>query len=98
MYQSRAEQQLDAAIDLRVNFGDYVQATEPDTDNTMRNRVRGCIAVWPLDNDTGSVKCVSLATWKAVTRDQFQIVPLTDLAISYITNEATRQGYSRLKW
>jgi hypothetical protein len=86
---------LDAAIDLRVNFGDYVQATEPDTDNTMRSRVRGCIAVLPLGNDTGSVKCVSLATWKAVTRDQFQIVPLTDLAISYITNEATRQGYSR---
>ena len=34
---------IDAARDLRVQFGDYVQATVRDTDNSMRSRTLGVL-------------------------------------------------------
>ena len=39
--------------DLRVQFGDYAQATVSNTDNTMRSRTQGCIALLPTGNLTG---------------------------------------------
>ena len=41
---------IDSARDLRVQFGDYVQATVSNTDNTMRSRTQGCIALLPTED------------------------------------------------
>jgi Reverse transcriptase (RNA-dependent DNA polymerase) len=86
---------LDAARDLRVQFGDYVQATVSDTDNTMRSRTQGCIVLLPTGNLTGSVKMWCLATNHIITRDQFHILPLPDLVIRHITSLAETEGFTR---
>ena len=88
---------LDAARDLRVNFGDYVHATVPDPNSSMAPRTQGCIALIPTGNSTGSVKMWCLATNHTVTRDQFTILPTPDLVITHIDSIATSEGYSRGK-
>jgi predicted lactoylglutathione lyase len=86
---------IDAARDLRVQFGDYVQATVANTDNSMNSRTQGCIALLPTGNLTGSVKMWCLATDHTITRDQFQILPMPDLVIQHITSLAASEGYLR---
>jgi hypothetical protein len=86
---------IDAARDLRVQFGDYVQATVSDTDNTMRSRTHGCIALLPTGNLTSSVKMWCLAINATIARDQFKILPMPDLVVAHITSLAESQGYTR---
>ena len=86
---------LDTARDLRIGFGDYVQATVADTTNSLTARTHGCIALLPTGNLTGSVKFLSLATNKVVTRDQFRILPMPTLVIDYINSMAAAEGYTR---
>lgn len=86
---------IDAAKDLRVQFGDYLQATVPDPDNSMRSRTQGCIALLPTGNLTGSVKMLCLATDRTITRDQFKVLPMPDLVIQHITAIAASEGYTR---
>jgi hypothetical protein len=62
---------INAVTDLRVQFGDYLQATVPTPDNSMRSRTQGCIALLPTGNLTGRVKMFCLATDRTITRDQF---------------------------
>jgi len=66
---------LDASRDLRVGFGDYVEATVPNTDNSMAARTDGCLALLPTGNLTGSVHMWTLRTKKVVIRDQFRVLP-----------------------
>ena len=47
---------IDATRDLRVQFGDYCQATVRNPDNSMRSRTQGCIAILVTGNLTGCVK------------------------------------------
>ena len=86
---------VDAAKDLRVQFGDYLQATVPDPDNSMRSRTQGCIALLPTGNLTGSVRMLCLATNRTITRDQFKVLPMPDLVIQHITAIAASEGYTR---
>jgi hypothetical protein len=86
---------LDMKRDLRVGFGDYVQATVAMTDNTMKSRTQGCIALLPVGNITGSVQMWCLGTNAVVTRDQFTVLPLPDLVANYITSMAEDEGYKR---
>ena len=86
---------LDAKIDLRIQFGDYLQATVPATDNSMATRTQGCIAMLPTGNLTGSVKMWCLNTNAVITRDQFTILPMPDVVSNYITARAEKEGYSR---
>ena len=86
---------LDARVDLRVNFGDYVQATVPVTDNTMTARTQGCIAGLPTGNLTGSVKMLCLSTNSVVTRDQFRVLPMPDLVVRHLNSIAESEGYTR---
>ena len=72
---------IDAARDLRVQFGDYVQATVRNTDNSMQSRIQGCIALLPMGNLTGSVKMWCMATNHTVIKDQFKILTMSDLVI-----------------
>jgi hypothetical protein len=86
---------LDSSRDLRIGFGDYVQATVADTNSTLAARTQGCIALLPTGNLTGSVKFLCLATNHIVTRDQFRLLPMPSLAITYITDMAAAEGYNR---
>jgi hypothetical protein len=76
-------------------LGDYVQATEASTDNTMTTRTRGCIAGFPTGSTTGSVKILCLSSNKIVTRDQSRILPTPSLVCDHITAIAKSEGYIR---
>jgi hypothetical protein len=67
---------LDAKRDLRVGFGDYLEATVPNTDNTM------CGCVDHTRNLTGSVYVWMLGSKAVVKRDQFRILPTPDTVIT----------------
>jgi hypothetical protein len=81
--------------DLKYGFGEYCQAINRDNDNTMKARTQGCIVLLPLGNLSYSVKMLSLSTMKIITRDQFTVLPMPDLVISYLNNLAEEEGYSR---
>ena len=86
---------LDAKLDLRVNFGEYVQATVAETDNSMKARTQGCIACLPTGSLTGSVKMFCLGSKRIVTRDQFKVLPMPSYVIDYLTELATNEGITR---
>ena len=68
--------QTDTKLDFRVGFGEYVQCTVPNTNNTMEARTEDCIAMVPTGSRSGSVKVMSISTGKIQTRDQFRILPM----------------------
>ena len=77
-----------AAIDLRVGFGDYAECTDPYGDNTMRPRTQAAIALLPVGNLTGSVYFLSLATGRVIRRDQFKVLPMPDNVIAHLNKMA----------
>jgi hypothetical protein len=44
----------DFKIDLRVGFGELVEATDPNGDNTLKSRTNTAIALLGTGNRTGS--------------------------------------------
>lgn len=82
----------DYGLDARFSFGEYVQATVRETDNTLATRTEGCIAVLARGNSRGSVGMLSLRTNKIVTRDQFRKLPIPDVVIRHITSMASKEG------
>ena len=86
---------LDAKRDLRVRFGDYLEATVPNTDNTMAARTAGCITLLPAGNLTGSVYVCMLGFKEVVKKDQFRILPTPDTVITHLDKLAALDGYSR---
>jgi hypothetical protein len=82
----------DAKRDFRCAFGDYVQSTVAETDNSMKARTEDCIALLPTGNRTGSVRMLSLATGKIVTRDQFRILPMSISVIQLLNRMAAADG------
>jgi hypothetical protein len=82
----------DAKRDFRCAFGDFVQSTVPETDNSMKARTEDCIALLPTGNRTGSVRMLSLATGKIVTRDQFRILPMPVSVIQTLNRMAAADG------
>jgi hypothetical protein len=77
--------------DLRVGFGDYCQVTNAVTDNSLKPRTSGAIALCPTGNLQGSIKFFLLHNEEIVVRDQFVILPVTeDVArrMSQIENES----------
>jgi len=49
--------------DLRCGFGDYLECSVPDPDNSIKPRTQACIALCPLGLQ-GAVKCFSLDSRK----------------------------------
>jgi hypothetical protein len=54
----------DAKRDFRCGFGDYVQCTVPETDNTLKARTEDTVVMLQIGNRTGSVRMLSLHTEK----------------------------------
>ena len=46
----------------------------------MAARTEGCVVVLPTGNRTGTVKMLSIATGRIVSRDQFKILPMPESA------------------
>jgi hypothetical protein len=82
-------------IDMRCGFGEYVQATEPDTDNSPKARTEGCITLLPTGSVTGSVRMLKLRTMRPVTRQQFTVLPMPDTVINYLNAIAKEEGYQK---
>ena len=86
---------IDAKIDLAHNFGDYVLATPPVTDNTMQSRAEGCLMLLPTGNLIGSAKVYRLRTDTVVTRDQLAAQPMPDVLIEHLNALAAQDGIAR---
>lgn len=86
---------IDTRLDLRVGFGEYIQATVPNTDNSMKPRTEGCIAMGEVGNNTGTVTCYRLSTKSLVRRDQFTKLPMPDVVIEFISKLAAEDQQVR---
>ena len=75
-------------IDLRIGFGEYVEAYDPYSDNTMRPRTQAAISLGPTGNASGSVRFLSLESGRPINRDKFTILPITDIVISRMNSLA----------
>jgi len=73
---------LDYDRDIRCGFGDYLEVTVPNTDNTLQARTQPAIALVGTGNLTGSVHVFLLETKRIVVRDQFKVMPMTQLVIT----------------
>ena len=83
----------DVKRDLRIEFGQYVEAKVPNTIiNSMKARTKGCIALLPKDNATGSVLFLNLASLQEVTRDQWTALPTPDIVIQKMKEMAEKQS------
>jgi hypothetical protein len=85
---------FDFTRDCRVGFGDYVEATVPNssvTKNTLKSRTESCIALLPFGNQ-GTVKCLSLSSGSVVSRDQFKVLPTPEFVINHFDKLAERFG------
>ena len=83
---------VDGSKDFRAAFGDYAICTVPKTDNSMKSRTEDCIVMLPTGNRTGTVKMLSLATGKIVSRDQFKVLPMPLSVINTLNQMAIRDG------
>ena len=83
---------VDGALDFRAGYGFYAQCTVANTDNSMAARTEDCVVVVPTGNRTGTVKMLSIATGRIVSRDQFKILPMPDSAIAILNELARREG------
>jgi hypothetical protein len=88
---------LDAKRDLRVGFGDYAIATNAMTDDSMGPRTGQFIAFGGKGGPTGSVWLLNLRSNQVGTRNQLILLPMPDLVVSKIMEQAHRQGYTRGK-
>jgi len=86
---------LDYDRDCRVAFGDYIEATDPYGDNTLKPRTQACIALLPIGTQ-GTIQCLSLSTGKIIKRNQFKILPTPDFVIDHMNklalNDSSRLG------
>ena len=55
-----------------------------ETDKSMKERAKGCLALLPLGNLEGSVKFLDLKTLEVITRSVWVPLPITQETINYI--------------
>ena len=91
-FEGLKHRRIDRLLDLRAPFGAYVEATKPNTDNSMASRTEACIVGWPTYNLTGSMKMLKLSTMKIVTRRTFAIRPIPDNIIQELNELADEDG------
>lgn len=82
----------DGKRDFRCAFGDYVQTTVPETNNSMKARTEDAIVMLPTGNRTGSVRMLSLRTGRIITRDQFKVLPMPLSVIGVLNAMAAADG------
>jgi hypothetical protein len=83
---------FDYQLDGRIVFGELLEVTVTDPDNTSRQRTETCIALMPRDNLTGTVHAYSLKSRLPVVRDHFERRPMTEAVIRVLNQSAAAQG------
>ena len=87
---------LDSARDVRFVWGDLCEAHNPDNiiTNSDRARTDTCVLLLSTGNLNGSVKMLSLATWRVVTRDQWTVIPYDTTTLQQLTARALKDEVS----
>ncbi len=80
---------------MRVGFCDYAVATNATTDNSIGPRAGQFIALSGKGGPTGSVWMLNLRSNQVVTRNHFFNLPVPDIFVQKIMEQAHRQGYTR---
>ena len=86
---------FDYKLDGRIVFGELLEVTVANTDNTSAQRTETCIALMPRDNHTGTVHAYSLKTGLPVVRDHFERRPMTEAIIQMLNKSAAAQCHTR---
>jgi hypothetical protein len=89
------DRRFDWKLDGQIQFGDCIEVTVADTDNTTIARTDTCIALMPRDNRTGSFWAFNVNTNAPVVRDHFVRRPMPELLIAKLNRSAAAQGHSR---
>ena len=82
---------LDAAVELRHAFGDYVQVHHEDIDNSMNERTSGALALAPTGALDGSWWYYSLTTTKVVRRRRATALPMPQDVIDAVERAAAKR-------
>jgi len=90
-YEKWCGRRADMKKDLKHEFGQYVQLHESETDNSMKERTVGAIALAPVGNSIGSWYYFTLKTGAVVKRNSATELPMPDEIIDLLTN------YSKIK-
>ena len=88
---------MDAKTDLRYGFGEYVQTIDNSTDNSMRERTKGGIALLPTGNKDGSWHFMLLQTWEPAKRLRAESMPMPDTVVDYISAKGAADRLKRNK-
>ena len=86
---------IDAELDLKHAFGDYVQIHEENIDNTMKARTAGAIALKPTGATDGSWYYWTIRTGKVVRRRRATELPLPDTVVEHINKQAAKRRKQR---
>ena len=86
---------FDYKLDGTIVFGELLEVTVTDPDNTSRQRTETCIALMPRDNHTGTIHAYSLKSRLPVVRDHFARRPMTEAVIKLLNKSAAAQGHTR---
>jgi hypothetical protein len=83
---------LDYLVDCKLEFGEYVQANEDNTNtNSMNARTFPAICLGPVGNAMGSYYFLNLETWEVVKRRSWVRLPLPRLYIDKINAKVKRE-------
>ena len=89
---------IDANLDLKHGFGDYVQCHQEEIDNSMKARTVGAIALMPTGALDGSWWYLSLATGKPIRRRRATSLPMPiDVIMALRIAGQKRKGMGRGK-
>ena len=86
---------IDAKTDLKYSFGDYIQIADGDTDNSMDERTRGCLALMPASHDGTIWYFLVIKNWTVIRRSTGIVNPLPDVIIECINEKATTSRQKR---
>ena len=82
---------LDAAVELRHGFGDYVQIHHEDINNSMNERTSGALALAPTGALDGSWWYYSMTTTRVVRRRRATALPMPQDVIDAIERAAAKR-------
>jgi hypothetical protein len=89
------DRRFDWKLDGQIQFGDCIEVTVADTDNTAAPRTDTCIALMHRDNRTGSFWAFHVSSNSPVVRDHFVRRPMPTQLIDQLNRSAAAQGHSR---
>jgi hypothetical protein len=88
-----AGREIDFTKHCQLEFGTYVQ-THEESDNTMRTRTTGAIAMRPTGNEQGGYYFFSLSTGRRLNQNNWIVLPMPNEVINrvHFLAKATERG------